>query len=71
MTRALGTPQRGQTIPEVERLAIGFLLTIPFRRRTRMKDTRIVPLGLPELCISLSPAPFFAPFLAARGNRGC
>ena len=26
MTRALGTPQRGQTIPEVERFAIGFLL---------------------------------------------
>jgi len=27
MTRALGTPQRGQTIPEVDRLAIGLLLT--------------------------------------------
>src|SRR5438128_1196119 len=34
MTRALGTPQRGQTIPEVERFAIGFLLTIPFRLPT-------------------------------------
>ena len=26
MTRALGTPQRGQTMPEVERFAMVFLL---------------------------------------------
>ena len=37
MTRALGTPQRGQTIPEVERLAIGLLLTPLFRLPMRIK----------------------------------
>lgn len=37
MTRALGTPQRGQTIPEVERLAIGLLLTPLFRLRPRLE----------------------------------
>ena len=55
MTRALGTPQRGQTIPEVDRLAIGLLLTYPLLdSQPRMKDTRITLIGLQFLCLSLS-----------------
>jgi hypothetical protein len=53
MTRALGTPQRGQTIPEVDRLAMVFSLQ-PLDSDTTHYDTPIGASGLYQLCISLS-----------------
>ena len=44
MTRALGTPQRGQTMPDVERFAMVFLLTSPLDAGDPVKDTRIVQI---------------------------
>ena len=59
MTRALGTPQRGQTMPEVERLAIGLLLTPLFRLRIAMKDTRFTKLGRVSLMSFVVSLPFY------------
>src|SRR6266571_975732 len=68
MTRALGTPQRGQTIPEVERLAIGFLLANPFRLRTRhVRYTNCS--ARPAFAVSFLVSDVFAPILCSQGNR--
>src|SRR5437867_12789452 len=68
MTRALGTPQRGQTIPEVERLAIGFLLADPFRLRTRhVRYTNCS--ARPAFAVSFLVSDVFAPILCSQDNR--
>src|SRR5439155_2846431 len=68
MTRALGTPQRGQTIPEVERLAIGFLLANPFRLRTRhVRYTNCS--ARPAFAVSFLVSDVFAPILCSQDNR--
>src|SRR5437667_9607642 len=68
MTRALGTPQRGQTIPEVERLAIGFLLANPFRLRTRhVRYTNCS--ARPAFAVSFLVSDVFAPIPCSQDNR--
>ena len=68
MTRALGTPQRGQTIPEVERLAIGFLLANPFRLRTRhVRYTNCS--ARPAFAVSFLVSDVFAPIRCSQDNR--
>ena len=54
MTRALGTPQRGQTIPEVDRLAIGYSPYTRLDADPTDYDTLVGRSRLYELCNSLS-----------------
>src|SRR5213594_2491425 len=61
ITRALGTPQRGQTIPEVDRFAIGSSPYKGLDSPLGQKGTRIAGLASPEVGLDRHLDDFLVP----------